>query len=203
MPKQPASGPSGPVAPSEPPAAVPPHVAETVETIAKLHARSEREVPRQQRHVEAFTAHLGHPTAVWTIAAAVGFWLLANLALPSVGLRSPDPPPFQWLQTLCSVGALLMATMVLAAQNGQRRAAERHSQLDLHINLLSEQNQFAVAMDRYNESASIAQSNGETLECAKAMVTALKTVVSAEGTAPKAALEHYTVAGKTGTAQKV
>ncbi len=38
---------------------------------------------------------------------------------------------------------------------------------------------------------------------ARMMVTALKTVVSAEGTAPKAALEHYTVAGKTGTAQKV
>ena len=35
------------------------------------------------------------------------------------------------------------------------------------------------------------------------MVQALKTVVSGEGTAPKAALEHYTVAGKTGTAQKV
>ena len=35
------------------------------------------------------------------------------------------------------------------------------------------------------------------------MVKALKTVVSPEGTAPKAALEHYTVAGKTGTAQKV
>lgn len=38
---------------------------------------------------------------------------------------------------------------------------------------------------------------------AKSMVTALKTVVSPEGTAPKAALEHYEVAGKTGTAQKV
>jgi len=38
---------------------------------------------------------------------------------------------------------------------------------------------------------------------AKQMVEALKTVVSPTGTAPKAALEHYTVAGKTGTAQKV
>ncbi len=37
----------------------------------------------------------------------------------------------------------------------------------------------------------------------KDMVEALKTVVSKDGTAPKAALEHYTVAGKTGTAQKV
>ena len=35
------------------------------------------------------------------------------------------------------------------------------------------------------------------------MVKALKTVVSPEGTAPKATLEHYVVAGKTGTAKKV
>ena len=34
------------------------------------------------------------------------------------------------------------------------------------------------------------------------MVVALKTVASPQGTAPKAALAHYTVAGKTGTAQK-
>jgi cell division protein FtsI/penicillin-binding protein 2 len=37
---------------------------------------------------------------------------------------------------------------------------------------------------------------------AKLMVTALKTVVSTNGTGKKAMLEHYTVAGKTGTAQK-
>jgi cell division protein FtsI/penicillin-binding protein 2 len=38
---------------------------------------------------------------------------------------------------------------------------------------------------------------------ARQMVSALKTVVGADGTAPKAKLDHYTVAGKTGTAQKV
>jgi len=38
---------------------------------------------------------------------------------------------------------------------------------------------------------------------AERMVAALKTVVTPEGTAPKAALPQYTVAGKTGTAQKV
>jgi cell division protein FtsI/penicillin-binding protein 2 len=41
-----------------------------------------------------------------------------------------------------------------------------------------------------------------TEPAAKLMVQALKTVTSPDGTAPKAALEHYTVAGKTGTAQK-
>ena len=42
-----------------------------------------------------------------------------------------------------------------------------------------------------------------TESTAQSMVAALKTVVSPDGTAPKAALEHYAVAGKTGTAQKV
>jgi len=37
----------------------------------------------------------------------------------------------------------------------------------------------------------------------KEMVKALKSVISKDGTAAGAALEHYTVAGKTGTAQKV
>jgi cell division protein FtsI/penicillin-binding protein 2 len=40
-------------------------------------------------------------------------------------------------------------------------------------------------------------------ETAHDMVKALKTVVSTNGTAVKAALQNYTVAGKTGTAQKV
>jgi cell division protein FtsI/penicillin-binding protein 2 len=39
-------------------------------------------------------------------------------------------------------------------------------------------------------------------QAAKQTVTALKTVVMTDGTAVKAQLEHYTVAGKTGTAQK-
>ena len=39
-------------------------------------------------------------------------------------------------------------------------------------------------------------------EADKKMIEALKTVVTDDGTAAKAALDHYTVAGKTGTAQK-
>jgi cell division protein FtsI/penicillin-binding protein 2 len=42
-----------------------------------------------------------------------------------------------------------------------------------------------------------------SLETIQQMVTALKTVVTPAGTAVQGALDHYTVAGKTGTAQKV
>ncbi len=41
-----------------------------------------------------------------------------------------------------------------------------------------------------------------TEETDRLMIEALKTVVGPDGTAPNAALDHYTVAGKTGTAQK-
>jgi cell division protein FtsI/penicillin-binding protein 2 len=40
-------------------------------------------------------------------------------------------------------------------------------------------------------------------EAARLLVSALKTVACKGGTAPQAAMDHYTVAGKTGTAQKV
>ena len=40
-------------------------------------------------------------------------------------------------------------------------------------------------------------------DTARQMVTALKTVVTKEGTSPEAAMKNYVVAGKTGTAQKV
>jgi uncharacterized membrane protein len=123
---------------NEPPP-VPQHVAETVATIAKLHARSEREVPRQQRSIEAFTAYLGRPAAVWAVAATGVLWIAGNIVMPCVGLRALDPPPFGWLQATCSLGALLIATTVLAAQNRQRRVADEHAQLDLQINLLAEQ----------------------------------------------------------------
>jgi cell division protein FtsI/penicillin-binding protein 2 len=42
-----------------------------------------------------------------------------------------------------------------------------------------------------------------SVETINKMVTALKTVVTRDGTAVQGALEHYTVAGKTGTAEKV
>jgi uncharacterized membrane protein len=88
---------------------------------------------------EAFTAHLGRPGSVWAIATVAGSWIAANLALPVLGMKPLEPPPFEWMQCACSLGALLMATAVLAAQNRQRHVSEEHAQLDLHINLLAEQ----------------------------------------------------------------
>jgi uncharacterized membrane protein len=117
---------------------VPPHVAETVEALAKLHARAEYNLPRPQRFIEAVASILGRPLAVGAVSVFVVLWVALNGGARCFGLRALDPPPFVGLQAICSVGALLMGTTVLAAQNRQRRVAEEHAQLDLHINLLAE-----------------------------------------------------------------
>jgi uncharacterized membrane protein len=119
--------------------AVPPHVAETLETIAELHKKAERAVPRHQRSIEATTEVLGRPSTVYILAGGVVLWVVLNVFLPRVGVRPPDAPPFAWLQTASSVGALLMAAMVLSTQNRQRKPAEERERLDLHVNLLAEQ----------------------------------------------------------------
>jgi uncharacterized membrane protein len=119
--------------------AVPAHVAETVETIAKLHRQAERDVPRRQRSIEKVTAILGRSSTVFLIAGSLLLWVLLNLALPYVGIRPLDPPPFPWLQAASSVGALLMATMVLSTQTRQRQPTEERGRLDLQVNLLAEQ----------------------------------------------------------------
>jgi uncharacterized membrane protein len=114
-------------------------VSQTVETIAKLHARSEETVTRHQRSVETLTLHFGKPQTLYFIAVAVVLWIALNLTLAVVGISPPDPPPFNWLQAATSLGALLMATTVLATQNRQQRNADERARLDLQVNLLAEQ----------------------------------------------------------------
>ena len=65
------------------------------------------------------------------------------------------------------------------------------------VNRLQEQNGAVFAQYRPQALRQVVSERA-----AQQTVAALKTVVSREGTAPKAALEHYLVAGKTGTAQK-
>ena len=112
---------------------------ENVETLASLRARAEQEVSLHQRRIERLTAQLGQPRSFYLIVAVAAAWVAFNLLAPHVALRPFDPPPFVWLQGLVGLGALLMTTIILITQNRQTRHAELRSQLELQVNLLSEQ----------------------------------------------------------------
>ena len=91
-----------------------------------------------------------------------------------------------------AVTRLQMTMAMCALANGGRLMRP------MLVNRLEDRNGHVVA--RYSPQM-VRQVVSEA--AASRMVEALKKVVSAQGTAPKAAMEHYTVAGKTGTAQKV
>jgi uncharacterized membrane protein len=55
------------------------------------------------------------------------------------GVAAFDPPPFQWLQGIVGLGALLTATVVLIKQNRLAKLAEQRAHLDLKVTLLTEQ----------------------------------------------------------------
>lgn len=120
----------------EPP---PDPVGHTIETIARLHTRAEQQVDPHQRAVETVTSLLGRPVFLHLVLVLVIAWVLFNGLAPRLGWRQMDAPPFYWLQGAVGLGALLMTIIVLTTQNRQGQLAERRAQLDLQINLLTEQ----------------------------------------------------------------
>jgi uncharacterized membrane protein len=115
------------------------HVSRNVAKIATAKATADERVSRHQHLIERLTLRLGQPATIYTATAAIVAWLGVNLALPLTGRHALDAPPFFWLQSATTCLALIVAFMVLTTQNRQAREAEKRSELDLQINLLSEQ----------------------------------------------------------------
>jgi uncharacterized membrane protein len=114
-------------------------VADTVETIVRMHARAQHDVGPHVRRIVRMSAAIGRPLFLLTVVALVVAWIGLNVAAPRVGVRAMDAPPFSWLQGALSLAALLMTTIVLISQNRQERHIEQRARLDLQINLLAEQ----------------------------------------------------------------
>ena len=126
--------------PEEPSESVlPDHVSQQIETIATLHARGESDVSVHQRLIERVTAFLGRPLFLNVTIAAIAVWIFLNIPANHPNLAPFDPAPFPLLAWLVSTGGLLLTIVVLITQNRQARLAERRAQLDLQVNLLSEQ----------------------------------------------------------------
>lgn len=115
------------------------HIAQNVETLAAIRARTEEGVGVHQRTIERFTASLSRPRTLYIILALVVGWCGFNMLAPRMGMTTFDPPPFNWLQGLIGLAALLMTSMVLTTQNRQTKHTEQRAHLDLQINLLAEQ----------------------------------------------------------------
>ena len=88
-------------------------------------------------HTAAFVARFGGSMAfVWIHVLIFSSWIAFN-TWP--GLPHFDPYPFTFLTLVVSLEAIFLSSFILISQNYEMRITERRSQLDLQINLLSEQ----------------------------------------------------------------
>jgi uncharacterized membrane protein len=127
-------------APSPAPGKLADQIAQNVTTIAALlHQEREASSTPAQRRLEQLGRFLGKPSYLTGLLVLVLAWIAFNAIAHALGLRAVDRPPFQWLQGMLTLIAMLTSTTVLIAQNREERLEKQREHLELQINLLTEQ----------------------------------------------------------------
>jgi uncharacterized membrane protein len=176
--------------PDIPDTALPHHIEQTIQAIAKLHADHERTATRPQRAVGRIVAVLGSPTFLTALFAAVAAWIAANLLAQLAGHRPIDPPPFAWLELAASLSALCITILILATQRHDDLIGQQREQMTLQFAILSER-KLAKIIDLLEES----RRDNPLLEdridhAADAMATPADKELLGKATKPSASNKH-------------
>jgi len=118
---------------------VPEHVSQNIDSIVAFYRREEQKISESQRLLEVVGGFMGRPRYLAFVLSFVALWIAANVLSNAFGFSPVDPPPFAWLSGGVSLGAMLTATVVLITQNREAKLEERRSELELQVNLLTEQ----------------------------------------------------------------
>ena len=111
----------------------------TRENVQSMRRVEEAALANRSRadRIAAFIARFcGSTPFVWLHVLAFGSWISFN-TWP--GLQHFDPYPFTFLTLVVSLEAIFLSSFILISQNYELRISDRRNQLDLQINLLTEQ----------------------------------------------------------------
>ena len=111
-------------------------VERNIRMIMRLRAQSARNRSFQERLSDVITQFSGRLSFLYIHAVWFGAWIVINTGW--LGIRIFDPFPYGLLTMIVSLEAIFLATFVLISQNRLSEEADRRSDLDLHIGLLSE-----------------------------------------------------------------
>jgi uncharacterized membrane protein len=118
---------------------LPAHIEETIQAIARLHAKHRFEAGPLQRAVDRSTAWLGRPSSIGIVTLTVFAWVLWNAIAAALGMKPLDPPPFTWLQGALGLMALYVTLFILTTQRRDDELASYREQLTLELAILGEQ----------------------------------------------------------------
>lgn len=107
-----------------------------VKAIQRLEREASRERGPMDRFADRVNAFGGSPAFFWVHVLWFAAWIVFNTRS---GLKPFDPFPFTFLTLVVSLEAIFLSTFILISQNHAARISERRNQLDLQINLLTEQ----------------------------------------------------------------
>lgn len=109
---------------------------DNVESMRRVEAQAMDKRSRADR-IAAFVANFcGSMPFVWLHVLIFCVWLGWN-SWP--GLSHFDPYPYTFLTLVVSLEAIFLSAFILISQNYELRISDRRNQLDLQINLLTEQ----------------------------------------------------------------
>jgi uncharacterized membrane protein len=109
---------------------------QNVKTIMHLEDAAKANRDLTDRMADIIARFCGSFTFVWVHLIWFGAWVIVN-DLP--GVPHFDPFPFTFLTLVVSLEAIFLSAFILISQNHETRLGERRNQLDLQINLLTEQ----------------------------------------------------------------
>ncbi|MDI1274541.1 DUF1003 domain-containing protein [Polaromonas sp.] len=109
---------------------------QNVQAMQRLEEAALASRSRSDRIASLIARFCGSMTFVGVHVAIFSFWLLVNSAS---AMPHFDPYPFTLLTLVVSLEAIFLSTFILISQNHELRISERRNQLDLQINLLTEQ----------------------------------------------------------------
>lgn len=119
--------------------AVPASISQNIEALGDYYKRQERHVGRAQWLLERVGDIIGRPVFLGIILVFVGLWMLLNVLAARIGMVAFDPPPFVTLEAIIALAALLITTIVLIGQNRLAKLEQRRGQMELQVNILTEQ----------------------------------------------------------------
>ena len=109
---------------------------QNVQTIVQLEQTAKANRDKTDQMADIIAQFCGSFTFVWVHLIWFAAWIGINI-IP--GLPQFDPYPFTFLTLVVSLEAIFLSTFILISQNHETRLSERRNQLDLQINLLTEQ----------------------------------------------------------------
>jgi uncharacterized membrane protein len=158
------------------------HIDQNIESIVSLQRREWETVSISQRRVERLGRFIGRPMYLIVLLGIVAAWFVYNSTAAVWGLTPFDAPPFELLDGIMSLIALITTTIVLIAQNRQAKLEQQHTHLALQVNLLTEQKvtklihlieelrrDLPMVKDRHDAQATALQERADTAQVVSAI----------------------------------